>query len=122
MPRSVKQVLEAARRPDNRRSPVFAWMWKYRAQLEHALADKVLGLSWSALAENFAKMGVHDRTGKPPKSETVRQTWVKVQKAAGSRTKPVGKVVRSPLSSVVLLEGAPRERPKLDFKPAKVRE
>lgn len=69
---------EAIEHGDDRRSPLYRWMWtnhdKFAGMLDGARPN------WKKLAEVFAGLGFSD-DGKPLRSEGVRQTWYRVRRA-----------------------------------------
>jgi hypothetical protein len=52
---------------------LYNWMRQHYGDLERILAD--LRPEWHTLAEEFAKLGIMDRPGRPASTERVRRTW-----------------------------------------------
>jgi hypothetical protein len=67
------------------RSSLHQWM-----RANHDAVSALLGEvrpNWRRLADVFARMGLTDGAGKPPRPQTVRQTWWRVRRAM-ARGKP----------------------------------
>ena len=74
----VEAVIEAAKQKTRGgHSPIYVWLWKHYDRLIVELAPPI-SPNWAAMAEQFAKDGVMDGSGKPPTAVTVRQTFAKV--------------------------------------------
>jgi hypothetical protein len=88
----VKALLaRAARRPRKAgRSRLYQWMAKNHAEL--AAAFENAPPDWTVLAEEFGKAGLTDRTGKPARPSTAKQTWFRVgrdlRKIESTRPRP----------------------------------
>ena len=61
------------------RSSVGAWMFRNHAAFAALLLEE--GVDWERLAAGFARLGLTDATGKPPRAGTVKITWRRVQAA-----------------------------------------
>jgi hypothetical protein len=66
----------SGRRRRARHSKLFLWMREHFAELQ---ADRSSGRAdWVTAAEEFRKLGLTDRDGKPPSAQTARMTWSRV--------------------------------------------
>ncbi len=113
------------------RSALYRWL---RANHDEFLRDWGDGADWPAFSEAFARLGLTDRTGKPPVPETARKTWLQVRKdAAKAKARdpakrapslapdeiaPGVRAVETPARNV---DDAPRPRMTLDIRPARPR-
>jgi len=61
------------------RSSVGAWMFRNHVAFAALLLEE--GVDWERLAAGFARLGLTDATGKPPRAGTVKITWRRVQAA-----------------------------------------
>jgi len=113
------------------RSPLYRWL---RAHHDQFLEDWTEAADWPAFSEAFARLGLTDRTGKPPLPDTARKTWLQVRKdVAKAKTRQMSKrghslapdeiapgvrAVETPARNV---DDAPRPRMTLDIRPARPR-
>ncbi|MBW4089866.1 MAG: hypothetical protein HIU82_01975 [Proteobacteria bacterium] len=61
------------------RSPLAQWMFRHHAEFTTLLLEA--GVDWARLAIGFARLGLTDADGKPPRAGTVKITWRRVQSA-----------------------------------------
>ena len=111
------------------RSALYRWL---RAHHDQFLEDWTEAADWPAFSEAFARLGLTDRTGKPPLPDTARKTWLQVRKdVAKARARdpakrapslapdeiaPGVRAVETPARNV---DDAPRPRMTLDIRPAR---
>ena len=113
------------------RSPLYRWL---RANHDQFLEDWTEAADWPAFSEAFARLGLTDRTGKPPLPDTARKTWLQVRKdVAKAKTRQMSKRghslapdeiapgVRAVETPARKVDDAPRPRMTLDIRPARPR-
>ncbi len=111
------------------RSALYRWL---RAHHEQFLEDWTEAADWPAFSEAFARLGLTDRTGKPPLPDTARKTWLQVRKdVAKAKTRQMSKRehslapdeiapgVRAVETPARNADDAPRPRMTLDIRPAR---
>jgi hypothetical protein len=103
-----------------RRSVLYRWMMANYAEFTATVAEAGRP-NWAALAETFGEEGLHDRLGRPPSSETARQTWWLVRQAVArsggqltqASTQPI---VRPATSLLTPAEATPLVGTRFSFK------
>lgn len=94
--KELQAVLAAARMTDSRpggrkHSPLYQWLWARHHDLKDEL-NPPRRPNWIALAQQFDALGIVNGNGKSPSPFTVRQTWVKVDRAIRAvGTEPIRK-------------------------------
>lgn len=72
--------LQLGKRATGAHSPLYEWLWTRHSGMAPEL-NPPRTPNWTALAKTFGALGVFDGKGQAPKPVTVRQTWVKVNRA-----------------------------------------
>ncbi len=85
--------LQLGKRTTGAHSALYEWLWTRYSGMAPEL-NPPRTPNWTALAKTFGALGVFDGKGQAPKPVTVRQTWVKVNRA----------------KELIALGGAPRRR------------
>src|SRR3954465_8941714 len=71
-PEVMKELRAALTGAPGTHSPLYQWMRDNYEDFDALLSET--RPNWKRLAEAFAKLGLTDRNGNPPKAHTVRQT------------------------------------------------
>jgi hypothetical protein len=75
------------------RSSLHQWMRANHDKVSALLAE--VRPNWQRLAGAFARMGLTDGSGKPPRPQTVRQTWWRVRRAVATAKSAPGAEMRN---------------------------
>jgi hypothetical protein len=74
------------------RSSLHQWMRANHAGVSSLLEE--VRPNWRKLADAFARMGLSDGNGRPPRPQTARQTWWRVRRAMAKGKPAPGPEVR----------------------------